>query len=112
VVVPEPGKEPTLEECAADIERERLFKIIEDLVKWENTTNEKVLQRARAEIWQSCASAQTGFSATVINPQCYRRPIESAIPNMAGLLMKELIARGEKEDGAAAEMATAEPRLL
>lgn len=34
-------------------ERERLFKIIEDLVLWENTTNEQVLERARAEIWQS-----------------------------------------------------------
>jgi putative DNA methylase len=34
-------------------ERERLFKIIEDLVQWENTTNEEVLNRARDEIWQS-----------------------------------------------------------
>ncbi|MYL85190.1 DUF1156 domain-containing protein [Desulfovibrio aerotolerans] len=37
----------------AAIERERLFKIIEDLVLWENTTNEEVLDRARAEIWRS-----------------------------------------------------------
>ncbi|EQD71747.1 protein containing DUF1156, partial [mine drainage metagenome] len=34
-------------------ERNRLFKIIEDLVLWENTTNETVLQAARNEIWQS-----------------------------------------------------------
>lgn len=34
-------------------ERERLFKIIEDLVKWENTNNEEVLARAREEIWKS-----------------------------------------------------------
>jgi putative DNA methylase len=34
-------------------ERERLFKIIRDLVLWENTTNQQVLQRARDEIWQS-----------------------------------------------------------
>jgi len=34
-------------------ERHRLFKIIEDLVQWENTTNEIVLQAARDEIWQS-----------------------------------------------------------
>jgi len=27
-------------------ERDRLFKIIEDLVKWENTTNEVVLQKS------------------------------------------------------------------
>ncbi len=29
-------------------ERQRLFRIIEDLVKWENTINETVLQQARA----------------------------------------------------------------
>lgn len=38
---------------AAARERERLFGIIEDLVKWENTTNEDVLERARAEIRKS-----------------------------------------------------------
>lgn len=37
----------------AAVERDRLFKIIEDLVKWENTTNEEVLERARAEIRRS-----------------------------------------------------------
>lgn len=37
----------------ATLERERLFKIIEDLVQWENTNNEEVLERARAEIWRS-----------------------------------------------------------
>ncbi|MFA7605615.1 MAG: DUF1156 domain-containing protein [Rhodocyclaceae bacterium] len=37
----------------AAIERERLFKIIEDLVQWENTNNEDVLARAREEIWKS-----------------------------------------------------------
>ena len=35
-------------------ERDRLFAIIEDLVKWENSTNEQVLERARAEIRRSC----------------------------------------------------------
>lgn len=34
-------------------ERKRLFKIIEDLVKWENSENEQVLNRARAEIQRS-----------------------------------------------------------
>lgn len=37
----------------AAIERDRLFKIIEDLVLWENTNNEAVLQAANAEIWRS-----------------------------------------------------------
>ena len=34
-------------------ERERLFEIIEELVKWENTTNELIVQSAREEIWRS-----------------------------------------------------------
>lgn len=51
--VPEPGPEPTLDECVADIERRRLFAIVADLVKWENTTNEHVLEMARTEIRQS-----------------------------------------------------------
>ncbi len=42
---------PTEEE--QEKERQRLFRIIEDLVQWENTTNEEVLQRARDEIWKS-----------------------------------------------------------
>lgn len=46
--------EPTLEDVAVEIERKRLFAIIEDLVKWENSTNEEVLERARAEIRRSC----------------------------------------------------------
>lgn len=37
----------------AGIERERLFKIIEELVQWENTNNEEVLARAREEIVRS-----------------------------------------------------------
>jgi putative DNA methylase len=51
--VPEPGPEPTLDDALADAERQRLFRIIEDLVLWENTTNETVLQAARDEIWAS-----------------------------------------------------------
>ena len=45
--------QPTLEEVIAEQERDRLFAIIEDLVLWENTTNEEVLEQARREIWQS-----------------------------------------------------------
>ena len=51
--VMEPGPAPTLDDMLADQERQRLFRIIEDLVLWENTTNEAVLQAARDEIWQS-----------------------------------------------------------
>lgn len=37
----------------AEIKREKLFQIIRDLVKWENTTNEEVLNRAREAIKES-----------------------------------------------------------
>jgi len=37
----------------AEIKREKLFQIIRDLVKWENTNNEEVLNRAREAIWES-----------------------------------------------------------
>jgi putative DNA methylase len=44
----DPHRFPTQQK--QDAERERLFKIIRRLVLWENTTNEEVLQEARAEI--------------------------------------------------------------
>lgn len=47
-----PDKFPTEE--AVEAERKRLFQIIEELVQWENSTNEEVLERARAEIRKSC----------------------------------------------------------
>jgi putative DNA methylase len=53
IEAPTPGPKPKLEEVAAEIERERLFEIIRELVLWENTTNETVLQAAREEIWAS-----------------------------------------------------------
>jgi putative DNA methylase len=54
-MVDDPSANPDLfpTEKAQEKERRRLFRIIEDLVQWENTTNEEVLERARAEIWQS-----------------------------------------------------------
>lgn len=36
-----------------EAKRETLFQIIRELVLWENTNNEEVLQRARAAIWES-----------------------------------------------------------
>ena len=47
-----PDKFPTPQEQEA--ERKRLFDIIEELVKWENSANEEVLERARAAIRESC----------------------------------------------------------
>lgn len=54
-MVDDPSSHPDIfrTEKAQEKERQRLFRIIEELVKWENTTNEEVLGQARAEIWQS-----------------------------------------------------------
>ncbi len=54
-MVDDPSSHPDIftTEKAQEKERQRLFRIIEELVRWENTTNETVLQQARDEIWQS-----------------------------------------------------------
>lgn len=54
-MVDDPSARPDLfpTERLQDKERKRLFRIIEELVKWESTTNETVLQAARDEIWES-----------------------------------------------------------
>ncbi|MBF0143010.1 MAG: DUF1156 domain-containing protein [Magnetococcales bacterium] len=56
-MVNDPGYERHLNrevnEKEAAAERERLFKLIEELVLWENTNNEGVLCRAQEEIWKS-----------------------------------------------------------
>ena len=67
-----PEQFPTEE--AQEQERQRLFRLIEELVLWKNTTNEAVLQRAREEIWKSwrwtCA-AHTDHprAAELFNPE-------------------------------------------
>ena len=54
-MVDDPSASPDLfpTEAEQEKERERLFRLIEKLVKWENTTCEEVLQQARAEIRKS-----------------------------------------------------------
>jgi len=47
-------------------ERKRLFEIIEQLVKWENSNNEEVLAAARAEILKGCH----GKLPPVLDPFC------------------------------------------
>ena len=54
-LVDDPSSRPELFPTEEDQsqERQRLFRIIEELVKWENTTNETVLEQAREEIRRS-----------------------------------------------------------
>jgi putative DNA methylase len=59
-----PDKFPT--EDAQETERQRLFKILEDLVKWENSNNERVLNAARQEILRST----DGKPPPVLDPFC------------------------------------------
>ena len=66
ISAPDPGPEPTLEEILVETERERLFDIIRELVKWENSNNETVLNKARAEILRSC----NGKPPPVYDPFC------------------------------------------
>src|SRR3989449_620920 len=67
-----PDQFPTEE--AQEQERQRLFRLIEELVLWENTTNEEVLERAREEIWESwrttCAAHKDHpRAAELFNPE-------------------------------------------
>jgi len=59
-----PEQFPTEE--AQKTERDRLFRIIEELVKWENSNNETVLQAARNEILRST----NGNPPPVLDPFC------------------------------------------
>jgi len=59
-----PERYPTSE--AQEVERQRLFRIIEDLVKWENSGSEAVLAAARAEIMRST----DGCPPPVLDPFC------------------------------------------
>jgi putative DNA methylase len=58
-MVDDPSSHPELfrTEEAQETERQRIFRILEKLVLWENTTNEAVLNEARKEIWKSWRSA-------------------------------------------------------
>jgi putative DNA methylase len=75
-MVDDPSACPEEFPTAADQEKERvrLFAIIEELVKWENTTNEEVLEKARAEIRRSwrrgCADNKNHpRAAELFNPE-------------------------------------------
>lgn len=72
-----PEEFPTEEEREA--ERQRLFRIIEELVKWENSTNEAVLMAARREIARSVART-AGVPGPDTNDDVWRILREHAPP--------------------------------
>ncbi len=57
-----------LPEDEAMVERERLFEIIRDLVKWENSSDENVLGRARKEILRSYARPRRSVLCAAQSP--------------------------------------------
>lgn len=61
-----PDRFPTVE--AQETERKRLFAILEDLVKWENSNNEEVLAAAKAEIANSCITTRGGVLPALLDP--------------------------------------------
>ena len=67
-LVDDPSAHPELFPTEADQERERrrLFDIIERLVPWEATNNEKILEEARAEIRRCYPEGPP----TIIDPFC------------------------------------------
>ena len=68
-MVDDPSSHPELfpTEEAQESERQRLFRLLEELVKWENTTNETILEQARAEIRKS---AGPDGPPPVLDPFC------------------------------------------
>jgi putative DNA methylase len=59
-----PTRFPTEEDQEA--ERHRLFQLLEELVKWDNVTNERVLAAAREEIHRSCGE----ILPPILDPFC------------------------------------------
>ena len=65
-LVDDPSNHKDLTEAEQDREREDLFDLIRDLVKWENINNEHILEKARAEILKST----DGNPPPVLDPFC------------------------------------------
>ena len=65
-LVDDPSNRADLTEAEQEREREDLFDIIRELVKWENINNEHILEKARAEILKST----NGNPPPVLDPFC------------------------------------------
>ena len=65
-LVDDPSNRDDLTEAEQEREREDLFELIRELVKWENINNEHILEKARAEILKST----DGNPPPVLDPFC------------------------------------------
>ena len=65
-LVDDPSNRDDLSIAEQERERERLFDLIREMVKWENINNEHILEKARAEILKST----DGNPPPVLDPFC------------------------------------------
>lgn len=81
-IVDDPSSLPELfpDEERQEAERQRLFRIIEDLVLWENSTNDAVLHQARAEIARSTARTHGVELAARLSPAQVREALAQYAP--------------------------------
>ncbi len=82
--VDDPSSWPELypTEAAQDKERQRLFRIIEELVKWENSNNEVVINAARLEIARSVArNRRADGEGNERDDQVLAKDVEPAVVN-------------------------------
>src|SRR5258708_104757 len=81
-LVDDPGND--LPEKEAEVERNRLFGIIEELVLWENSNDERVLHAARTEIARSAArtAGVTLPAGDLTSGQGRQAPEENAPPGV------------------------------
>jgi putative DNA methylase len=65
-LIDDPSSRPDLfpDSHTQEKERQRLFRVIEDLVKWENSNNHRVLEQAQSEISKYCGNSLP----TVLDP--------------------------------------------
>ncbi|MBC6443437.1 MAG: DUF1156 domain-containing protein, partial [Rhodobacteraceae bacterium] len=86
-----PDRFPTEE--AQEAERKRLFGIIEELVQWKSTTDESVLNRARAEIRRCCPDVPTicdpfsGGGTTALEAQRLGLPVQASDLNPVSVII-------------------------
>jgi putative DNA methylase len=78
-----PEEFPTPE--AQERERQRLFRLLEQLVQWENTTNEEVLENARREIRRSWARHCLGAPVSHLSDEAIEEKLRTGqIPPLPG----------------------------
>jgi putative DNA methylase len=92
-LVDDPSSDPlykmpdgSVDEERAKLKREELFKLIEDLVKWENSTNLEIINKARAEIALCVASRKIELGelkkeTIIFGPEEGQTHPKGALPN-------------------------------